>query len=129
MDGVPVICPDEAFSVRPAGSVPDVRVHVHGVGPPVAASVCEYATPTLPLLSVVVVIASPGTILKLAVVSPTNGKALAWITFDPIATPVAGTTLILFSGMVTVAGTVATAGFVELTLTVRPSGRCVRRKQ
>lgn len=35
--GVPVSAPVEAFSTRPAGSVPLVRDHVYG-GPPVAAN-------------------------------------------------------------------------------------------
>jgi len=37
--GVPVIAPVDAFSDRPAGSVPEVRDHVYGDVPPVAASV------------------------------------------------------------------------------------------
>ena len=39
--GVPLIRPVDAFSVKPPGSVPEVSVHVYGVVPPVAASVCE----------------------------------------------------------------------------------------
>ncbi len=36
--GVPVSAPVEAFSIRPAGSVPLVRDHVYGGVPPVAAN-------------------------------------------------------------------------------------------
>jgi hypothetical protein len=34
--GVPVIAPVEAFNIRPAGSIPLVRVHIYGGVPPVA---------------------------------------------------------------------------------------------
>src|SRR5436305_5161678 len=51
--GVPEITPvDERLS--PAGSVPDARLHTRAPSPPVAASVCEYAVPTVPFGSVVV---------------------------------------------------------------------------
>jgi|NGEPerStandDraft_6_1074524.scaffolds.fasta_scaffold167161_2 hypothetical protein len=40
-EGVPPIRPEEAFSVKPAGSVPEVNCHVRGAVPPLAASVCE----------------------------------------------------------------------------------------
>ena len=39
--GVPVICPVDAFSVRPVGSVPAVNAQASGRLPPVAARVCE----------------------------------------------------------------------------------------
>jgi len=39
-EGVPPIRPEEAFSVKPAGSVPEVNCHVRGAVPPLAASVC-----------------------------------------------------------------------------------------
>src|SRR5207237_1360577 len=46
---------------------------------------------------------------------------LAWITVVPGATPVTGTfALIAFAAIITVPGTVATPGLVELRLTVRP---------
>ena len=38
--GVPETTPDE-LSVNPFGSLPDVRAHVYGPTPPVAARVCE----------------------------------------------------------------------------------------
>jgi hypothetical protein len=40
-EGVPPISPEEAFSVKPAGSVPEVDCHVKGAVPPLAARVCE----------------------------------------------------------------------------------------
>ncbi len=48
--GVPVIVPSEP-SVNPAGSELLVTDHVYGGAPPVAASVAEYAIPTVPLAS------------------------------------------------------------------------------
>ena len=45
--GVPVMAPVLELRVRPAGSVPDVTVHVIGVVP-VATMVCEYAEPCVP---------------------------------------------------------------------------------
>jgi hypothetical protein len=45
--GVPEIAPAEE-SVKPAGSVPDDRLHVYGVVPPLAWAVAEYAVPTVP---------------------------------------------------------------------------------
>jgi len=46
---------------------------------------------------------------------------MAWIVVEPAATPVIGTTtLVVFAGMVTVDGTVATAGLSELRFTVTP---------
>jgi len=47
--GVPLSSPFGA-SVNPEGSVePPATDHVYGDAPPVAASVCEYATPTSPV--------------------------------------------------------------------------------
>jgi hypothetical protein len=43
--GVPPISPLDAVRVKPAGSVPAVNCQVKAPVPPVAASVCEYATP------------------------------------------------------------------------------------
>lgn len=68
-------------------------------------------TPTAPLLCTV----------TLAVVSAIFGSALAWITVDPNATPVTGTlTVVAPEPKDTVAGTVAVAGVLELTLMVMP---------
>jgi hypothetical protein len=49
--GVPLIAPVPAFSVSPTGSAPVVTLHVYGVVPPVAASVREYAVPTIPAVN------------------------------------------------------------------------------
>ena len=46
--GVPVICPVELFSERPAGKEPKVTDHVYGVVPPLACSVVAYAVPVVP---------------------------------------------------------------------------------
>jgi hypothetical protein len=57
-DGVPLITPVEEFNVKPCG-VP-VICQLWAPVPPVAVSVCEYGTPTMPWLSAVVVIFSSG---------------------------------------------------------------------
>ena len=53
--GVPLICPVELFSVRPAGKEPEMIAQVYGVVPALACSVVEYAVPTVPPGSDVVV--------------------------------------------------------------------------
>jgi len=64
--GVPVIVPFE-FSVNPLGRLPELGTvaHVYGITPPVAASVCEYATVSCPLGSEVVVMLSGGTFTEM----------------------------------------------------------------
>jgi hypothetical protein len=47
--GVPVIAPVDAFSVRPAGSLPEPTENVYGDSPPVAVSEAVNAVPTFPL--------------------------------------------------------------------------------
>jgi hypothetical protein len=54
--GVPEITPVLAAKLNPAGSVPCTTLHVYGLVPLVAASVAEYATPTVPFGKLVVVI-------------------------------------------------------------------------
>jgi hypothetical protein len=56
--GVPVMAPVEAFSDNPAGNVPLVSDQAYGVVPPDAVSLAEYATPTCPFGSDVVVLVS-----------------------------------------------------------------------
>ena len=58
--GVPLSAPVPPFSVTPVGNAPAVMDQLYGVVPPVAASVPEYAVPTVPLGRDVVLIASPG---------------------------------------------------------------------
>jgi hypothetical protein len=41
--GVPLIWPDEAFRLRPAGSVPELTDQAYGAVPPEAVSVAAYA--------------------------------------------------------------------------------------
>ncbi len=53
--GVPVMAPVAAFSDNPAGNVPPASDQAYGVVPPDAASAAEYATPTCPFGSEVVV--------------------------------------------------------------------------
>jgi hypothetical protein len=49
----------EVFSVRPGGrALPPVSSHVRGFVPPIVVRACEYATPTWPFASDVVVIVS-----------------------------------------------------------------------
>ena len=50
--GVPEITPVDAFSDRPAGSVP-VAAYVYGPVPPVAVTVWLYAVPAVPAGNVV----------------------------------------------------------------------------
>lgn len=53
--------------------------------------------------------------------SETFGSVPAWITANPIETAVTGTeTLFAFGGNVTLEGTMATAGLVDVKLIVRP---------
>src|SRR5689334_4597954 len=47
--GLPVMAPVVAFNANPAGSDPVTIDHLYGVIPPLAASVVEYETPTVPL--------------------------------------------------------------------------------
>jgi len=54
--GVPEIVPVVAANVRPAGNLPVGIDQVNAGVPPVVATVSAYATPTVPLLSVDVVI-------------------------------------------------------------------------
>jgi hypothetical protein len=59
--------------------------------------------------------------VTLAVASTIFGRALAWITVEPKATPVTGTlTVVAPTLKLTVAGTVAVAGVLELRLIVTP---------
>jgi hypothetical protein len=61
--------------------------------------------------------------VTLAAASVAFGAPLTWIIVVPKETPVTGTdTLVALAGMVTVGGTVATAGLSELKLTVKPPG-------
>jgi hypothetical protein len=55
--GVPEIVPVEALIASPGGNDP-VTLHEYGVWPPVAATACEYETPTVPDGRLVVVMAS-----------------------------------------------------------------------
>ena len=55
--GVPLIWPVVVLKVSPAGSVP-INCQVYGTVPPEAATVTEYATPTWPFGSDVVLIVS-----------------------------------------------------------------------
>ena len=58
--GVPVIAPDEAFSDAQLGSVPLETAHVYAPVPPVAASVVEYAVPSVPAGTLAVVTCGAG---------------------------------------------------------------------
>ena len=56
--GVPVICPELALIVSPAGN--PAAPHVYGVAPPAAATVAVYAAPTAPAGKSVVMMVKPG---------------------------------------------------------------------
>src|SRR5436190_1351753 len=60
--GVPVIWPVTGSKVRPAGN--PVADQTYGVVPPIAATGAEYATPTTPLASALVVIDRPAAMLR-----------------------------------------------------------------
>jgi hypothetical protein len=66
--GVPVIAPEDAFKLRPAGSEPPVMLQVYVPVPPLAARACEYAVPISPLGSglVVVMVSAKGVAVILA---------------------------------------------------------------
>lgn len=52
---MPLITPVAGFRANPGGSLPLAKLHVYGVVPPVAVSVCEYGVPTTPVFNAVVV--------------------------------------------------------------------------
>jgi len=117
----------DAFSNNTPGSalLPGARDQVNGAIPPVAVSICEYGTLTWPFGSeVVVMTGGPGVpTMMVVVVSGTFGKALAWISVDPVDTPLTVTLrLVTLLPKTTDGGTVATLGLSELRFTVRPVG-------
>jgi hypothetical protein len=61
--GVPLIRPVDGANERPDGNVPTVNCQVYGPVPPEAASAWEYAAPTCPSGSAVVVMVSPGPVM------------------------------------------------------------------
>jgi hypothetical protein len=61
--GVPEIVPP-ADRLNPAGSDPTDTDHEYGADPPEAASACEYAVPTVPVVSDVVVISNAALIVS-----------------------------------------------------------------
>jgi hypothetical protein len=64
--GLPEIVPVAAASVRPAGSAPELMLQLCGVVPPLACSVVEYALPTVPPGSNVVVIVGSEVTVRVA---------------------------------------------------------------
>ena len=122
--GVPLICPLEALMLKPAGR--PVADHVYGVVPPLALMVALYGTPTVPSArdAAVVMLSGPATVT--VAVASAIFAACAVITVEPDATPVTG----IFSveaelpsqKYVKVAGTVATAGLLEVNVTCSPVG-------
>jgi hypothetical protein len=63
--GVPEITPVLVESERPPGKLPELRFHVYGEVPPVAVSVAEYGTFTVPPDKLVVEIFSAGLMMML----------------------------------------------------------------
>ena len=102
--GVPLITPVAGSNVKPAGSGgdPAANCHVRAPAPPVAVSVCEYGTFTIPLLSTVVVIPSGRVVIVNVAVAvaicgglPESatvnvGVAVPSAVGVPLTTPVAG---------------------------------------
>src|SRR5262249_41647420 len=100
--GVPLSTPLTGSSVMPFGSAPVNTDHVYGGTPPVACSVCEYATPTVPA-------ATDGVTICSAAGLTTNEKArvagvgppVTWtmklnvpgVVGVPLNTPVAGSSI------------------------------------
>jgi hypothetical protein len=76
--GVPEIVPFAA-SISPAGSDPLAIVHVKGGVPPIAASVWEYAVPTIPVGSDEVEICKAGGLIVIdnAAAADVDGEALS----------------------------------------------------
>jgi hypothetical protein len=95
--GVPLTTPVTEFNVKPNGSVPEVTCHVRAPVPPVAVSVCEYGTPTMPSLSAVVVIFSSGfvTVIVVLAVALCGGlpESVTWNVSGVAATAVVGVPL------------------------------------
>jgi hypothetical protein len=97
--GVPLIRPDDAFRVRPAGRVPEVNCQLYDSVPPVAASVWEYGVPTAPFGSDVVATVNWETMVKVgltvaacagvpeSVALKVNGVALAVAVGVPLIRP------------------------------------------
>ncbi len=84
--GVPVMAPVAVFSDNPAGNIPLVSDQVYGVVPPDAVSVAEYAAPTNPFGSDVVVMVS---VLE-AMVSVIDAAALCAGLLESVTVKVSG---------------------------------------
>jgi hypothetical protein len=84
--GVPVMAPVAVFSDNPAGNVPLVSDQVYGVVPPDAVSVAEYAAPTSPFGSDVLVMVS---VLE-AMVSVIDAAALCAGLLESVTVKVSG---------------------------------------
>jgi len=83
---------------------------------------------TAPLASAAVTIVRAGPTVTAAVVSGINGKTFAWMVAEPPATPVTRTDAeVVLARIVTVAGTVATAGLLELKFTVMSALKAAER--
>lgn len=63
--GVPVMAPVAAFSVSPAGRLPELILHVSAPAPPVATSVWLYSVPRVPPGSELVLIESVGALTEM----------------------------------------------------------------
>ncbi len=116
--GVPeivVLGVPEVLSVSPGGSVPEITLHVYGVVPFVAVTDCEYAWPTVPPASDVVVMltgdggGASATVIESAWVS-VPAPASVTCTVNPYVPLVVGVPEIVVLG-------------VPVELIVRPGGR------
>jgi len=92
--GVPEITPVAPFSVNPSGKAPVVTCQLSGETPPVAANVVEYADPSTPVGSDVVVTLKAGAVivmLRLFVADPIGTSASLTFTVKvtgPVTLPV-----------------------------------------
>ena len=97
-------------TVTPPAGAGTGRVTAYGMDWPIATEAFA-GRPMVPAL----------TTFTVAVVSGTFGEELPWITVEPMLTPVTGTlTVVVPAPKVTLAGTVAVLGLVDVRLMVKP---------
>src|ERR1017187_10179499 len=117
--GGPPISPVEAFSAKPAGNVPAVNCHVKAPVPPVAARLCEYATPTWPLgKEAVVIIRVAGVIVNVRLTLAVCVGVLDSVTLNVNGVAATATPLTF---NVTDSSTPTQTASVNLTLTITPA--------
>ena len=119
--GVPLITPPELRPRPPGRVLPLANDHVYGVVPLIAVRVWEKGTPNRAVVTELVVIWRATTLTVRVTAGMLLAGLLAVMIVVPPETPVIGTlTLVVLAWMVTVAGTVATEGLLELSVTTMP---------